>query len=273
MNSDTRNGGGTPLRALARSGVVAMLVLWTAGCATKRDIRDLRSDLRGLTARQDSIFELLQSQNAAIIDSLAQTTEELLRVRGDISHQLGQLEQGVVQLRELTGQVQLRMNRFSEELDARIRQLAAASDAALDGVDADAGPESGEDAAPGDAVEYYRIGMEQLQRGNSGTARRAFEVVVQEHPDHDRAPDAQAQIGETYYREGAYGDAIEALERVVELYPNVDRAPMALYRAGVIAQERGNIEQARAYFERVIAAYPRSDARGPAEEALRRLGG
>lgn len=270
MNSDTRNDG-TPLRALARSGVVAVLVLWTAGCATKRDIRDLRSDLRGLTARQDSIFDLLQSQNAAIMDSLAQTTEELLRVRGDLSHQLGQLEQGVVQLRELTGQVQLRMNRFSEELDARIRQLSAAGDAALD--EAGTGAESGEGAAGGDAIEYYRIGMEQLQRGNPGTARRAFQVVVQEHPDHDRAPDAQAQIGETYYREAAYGDAVEALERVVELYPNTDRAPMALYRAGVIAEERGNIEQARAYFERVIAAYPRSDARRPAEEALRRLGG
>jgi tol-pal system protein YbgF len=250
---------------------VLALALAATGCATKRDIRDLRDDL----ARQDQAIQSLQGQNRALMDTLTVTTERLLDVRGDLGNQLRQLREQIVEVGELTGQVQARLTQLDQQLGQALRQAPArpAGDAgAAPGQPGD--PDAPDAGAGGDtfsmAQQFYEIGLEQINRGNAGTARRAFETVVDSFPTHPRAADAQRQVGETYAMERSWDDALRAFDRVVERFPDSDAAPLALYRAGVISQERGNLERARQYFERVISAYPGSDARRLAEEALSR---
>jgi tol-pal system protein YbgF len=250
---------------------VLALALVATGCATKRDIRDLRDDL----ARQDQAIRSLQDQNRALMDTLTITTERLLDVRGDLGNQLRQLGVQMVEMSELTSQVQIRLTQLDQQLGQALRQGVSRPAG-------DAGPpagQPGQPGAPGDAggdtfsmaQQFYEIGLEQIQRGNAGTARRAFQTVVDSFPTHPRAADAQRQIGETLAMERSWDDALRAFDRVVEGFPDSDAAPLALYRAGVISHERGNLERARQYFERVISAYPGSDARRLAEEALSRL--
>src|SRR5690606_29951396 len=85
-----------------------------------------------------------------------------------------------------------------------------------------------------DPEQLYRVGMDQLQRGNASVARRAFETIVRDHPTHERAPDAQLQLAETYYQERNYDRAFQALDRVLEMFASSPAAPRALYRAGII---------------------------------------
>lgn len=246
--------------------VVGALAVALAGCSTKADIRDVREDLNRLEARQDSIYDLLQTQNRQILASLSGNAEQLLDVRGDVIGQLTELQDQLVQVSELTGQIQIRLNQLDQEMTAAgIRDATRAPPG---------GGETGAGAAGagGEAArEFYEAGLEQLGRGNAATARRAFEMVVDSFAGHPVAAESQRQIGETHAMDGQYDDALRAFERVVERYPDSESAPRALYRAGVIAQERGQTERAREYFRRVISAYPQSDARSLAEDALERI--
>lgn len=262
---------------LRRAMPLALAVVVT-GCATKRDVRDMREDL----ARQDATLQELRAQNRQMLDTLMLTTERLLDVRGEMATQLNQLREQIVQLGELTGQVQIRLNQLDQQLTRAVREAgelglgtgASPGTPGAPGVRPDADP----GAAPptgGEtfdmASQYYEIGLEQLNRGNAATARRALQTVVDSFPSDPRAPDAQRQIGESHALEQNWDEALRSLNRVVERYPDSEAAPRALYRAGVISQERGNLERARQYFERVISGYPGSDARRLAEEAISRL--
>lgn len=246
---------------------IAALAVGLTGCATKADIRNVRTDLDRLESRQDSIFRLLQSQNREIIDSLTLTTERLLNVRGELANQLTRLQEQLVQVGELTGQVQIRLNQLDQQLAGAVQDMS--------GTGGQGEPVPGDTAAAavdaGIAQELYDAGMEQINRDNPATARRAFQMIVDSFPTHPTAADAQRQLGETFAMEQQFEEAFAAFDRVVERYPDSDAAPRALYRAGVIAEERGQGDRAREYFERVIAAYPGSDARRLAEAALERM--
>jgi tol-pal system protein YbgF len=257
---------------LRRALPLALAVVVT-GCATKRDVRDMREDL----ARQDATLQELRAQNRQMLDTLMLTTERLLDVRGEMATQLNQLREQIVQLGELTGQVQIRLNQLDQQLTRAVREagelgLGTGTPGATGvrpGADPGAPPTGGETFDM--ASQYYEIGLEQLNRGNAATARRALQTVVDSFPSDPRAPDAQRQIGESHALEQNWDEALRSLNRVVERYPDSEAAPRALYRAGVISQERGNLERARQYFERVISGYPGSDARRLAEEAISRL--
>lgn len=266
-------GRSSRARRLVRRGLpLLLLALVGTGCATKRDIRDLRSDLDRMVDRQDTIFLLLQMQNREILDSLTVTTEQMLNVRGELANQLQRLQRQLEEVSELTGQVQIRLNQLDQQLAMATRNV---DESGLGGgAPAGGGAPGGQD--PGtfsQAQELYEAGVEQIERGNAATARQAFQMVVDSFPSSPVAPEAQRQLGEAHAMDRSYDEALRAFERVVERYPDSGAAPMALYRAGVIAEERGNIDRARQYFRRVVSAYGGSDARRLAEEALQRLGG
>lgn len=241
----------------------ALTALPLAGCATKRDLRDLRTEVVALQARQDSIYLLLAEQNQVVLDSVRAGNEIILRVRGELGHQLLQMEQQLVQIQELTGQSQRRLAQLRQDLESRNRQFEAGAPV----------PQPSEPSSDlgGDVAEMYRAGVEKLREGSTTTARAVFQEIVQRHATHELAPDAQYQLAETYVVERDYEQAMREFDRVLELFPGSSRAPSALYRAGLIAEERGNISRARDYFNRVRAGYPTSDEARLAADKLRDL--
>ena len=250
--------GGRP-----RTALLAPLALFLlTGCATKRDVRDLRDEIIALRAHQDSTMAALQRQSRAVSDSVAATGDVLMRMRGDFVNALAQLEQQHLQIQELTGQSQRRLSELREQMAERNARMTAPIPTDSTGAAVAA-------AAGGEAADLYASARENLERGATSTARMAFEQIVQQYPDDPLAADAQLGLAETYYQDQDPERAMRELERVVEMFPGSPRAPTALYRAGVIAQERGNTQKAREYFRRVVAGYPKSDEARMAAEQLR----
>jgi len=249
-------------------GVLALVAL-TAGCATKRDLRDLRSEIVAMQQRQDSLFMVVQAQNALLADSLSANRGALLQVRGDLGRQLLQMEEQLFQIQELTGQSQRRLSELREEWERRAAQAATSPAAPAEGGAAPA-QQPGPPPSGNTPEELYQAGRQQLERGNVSTARQAFSMILSSNPTHRLAPDAQFSLAETWVQEDPTR-ALREFERVQELFPNSPRAPAALYRAGVIARERGDTAKAREYFQRVVRGYPRSDESAAASEALSRL--
>lgn len=260
MSGANREAWRTP-RLLA---LVLLIPLLLAGCATKRDLRDVRAEIVALQLRQDSLFKVLERQNTQLLDSVSENREIILNARGDLARQLLSMEDQLVQIQELTGQSQRRINELRQQVENRANQLEQPGATA---------PATQTPAPTGnDPEQLYQLGRQQLERGNARTARQAFEMIISGHATHRLAADAQFSIAESWVQEDP-ARALAEFERVQELFPSSSRAPAALYRAGVIARDRNDTAKAREYFQRVVRGYPGSEEARAASEALSRLRG
>ncbi len=258
-------------RLLAGASLAVLAGAALSGCATKHDVRDLEAQILTLQARQDSTSRLLLRQNRELLDSVRATTDLLVRVRGDLGHQLLNLEQQLVQVQELTGQGQRRLQELNQQLEQNRQQLTGPPG------DTGAAPPPGGGAAPGtsgapsNAADLYALAQTQLRNGANQTARMAFQQLIRSFPGDSLAAAAQLGIAESYTGEDP-DRAQREFDRVVELYPSSSRAPTALLEAASLLEDRGNVARARAYLQRILARYPRSPEAAQARRRLSRLG-
>jgi tol-pal system protein YbgF len=243
-------------RLLAPIACIALL----SACATKKDIRTLQMDLGAMRAQQDSLYREIQRQNMLLADSVRGGAELIRTTRAQLSNQIRQLNDVVISLQQLLGQTQQRLSELRERADeaARARQPGTT-------------PAPDPTAAAQSAEELYRTGATKLQERSATAARLAFEQFLTEHPQHERAPDAQFGLAETYALDEELPDAIEQFERVANAYPTSGRAPEALYRAGQLSEDRKRLDEARAYYRRVVQRYANSPSARLAQQRLNRL--
>jgi tol-pal system protein YbgF len=232
------------------------LALGLTGCATKKDVRLLSEQLTAVQARQDSLYMELRLQNRALVDSMRSNSELVMRVQGNLGQQLVQVQQQVVQVQEHVGQSHAELARIQAQIEQNTRSVQHDPGAAAD---------------DSDVNELLQDGIQMLSRGNTGTARRAFETVLAEYPRHPLAADAQYYLADSFLRDQPPQPqrAAQEMEKVFQQYPDSPRAPEALFRACVIAQERGELARSRELCQRVIDGYPTSEA---AMQARARLG-
>ena len=232
------------------------LAMLTSACATKGDIRDLRMDIVGLQAKQDSLYRESLRQASTLADSVRMTSEMLRTTRGQLSNQIKQLSEMLVTMQELMGQSQQRIS----ELRASLERSSAPP------VPAPGTPEAG-----GDAEALYSAGAAKLQEGSAAAARVAFEQFLSQYPQHERAPDAQFGLAETYVIADELPDAVKQFERVSEAYPTSARAAEALFRAGEVSETRKRTSDARRYYNLVVQRYADSPSARLARQKLSRL--
>ncbi len=257
---------------------LAAVVLLLAGCASKGDLRRIEDQLvlsRQEAARRDTasasrLNEILTLQRR-LSDSLGQATRTVVALsaqlqgfRGDVSNDLYNVQQQLVQVQALTGQSQQRLTELRTQLDARSEQISAAKP---------------EPSAPGDSTrpsgpsadQIYEASLSQLRKGSPGTARMGFLQFVRSYGQDPRLPDALYFIGESYATEspdsaaGYYG-------QVVSGFPRSARAATSLYKLGLVAERRKDVEGAKGFYQRVTKEYPSSDEAALARDRLKSLG-
>lgn len=262
--------------------------LATGACfATQSDVRVLQSDvqtLRSERARQDSLMlrtleELmvsLRTQN----DSLRSLSDRLTRSHGDVRGELYQINQQLLQVQELSGQSQRRLQELRSSIEARQQEAAAQvapppSPAVPSGAPRDTTPLAGaQAAAPAGAPgpnQLFQSSLEQLRRGSPTSARRGFEELLRLYPTSDIVGETYFYLGEAHALEGNTAAADSAYNAVVTRFSDSPRAPTALYKRALLLQQRGNIALARTALNDLIRRYPRSDEAQLARERLRTM--
>lgn len=265
-----------PARARTRRAlfpVTCLLFPVLFGCfATREDMSVLQSDfmaMRAERARADSANQARLSDVIAALglvnDSLGQLSSRLTKFQGDVRGDLYSMGQQLIQVQELTGQSQRRLQELRASLDQRnqdlaIRQAVTAGDTAAEARAAAPGPN-----------QLFQLSLDQLRRGSAGTARAGFEDLLRQHPTADVAGDAQFYIGESYRAEGKMAAADSAYAIVVERFPGSPRAPTALYKQALSLESKGNLTAARATLNALLQKYPRSDEAALAQERLRTM--
>lgn len=259
----------------ARGPLVLLAVLFFSGCATKGDLRDLQTEVRALSARQDSLLMELRAQNLATQDTLRTTSNQLFDIRGQVVQLLRQIQSEQESLREMVREMQRSMVSMRDQI---------ASGRRVGGPGPGGGPVPGAGGVmPGgtatggseaDPVALYNAAIEQYQRQSYTAARAGFELFLDTYPgDEELAPWALFYLAETMVQQEDPESAVERYQEVRERFPASDAVPQSLYRLGLTYIELDREDDAREALERVMNTWPDSDAATLARVTLAELGG
>lgn len=242
---------------------IAVLTL-TACPASQSDIRVLQSDLgliRAEAAQADSARRAQLDKVIASLrvmnDSLASVNGRLMRLTADTRNGITELGQQLVQIQELTGQSQRRLQEVRASLEAR---TAESSTTVEPGASGNPGPN-----------QLFQLAREQLLRGSNSAARTAFQDLITKYPKSDVASDAQFYIAESFAAEGNQQSADSAYAEVVKRYPKSSRSATALYKRATYFASVGNPDRAMALYNEIIKKYPRSDEATLAKDRIKAL--
>lgn len=303
-------------RPLAVLRAAAFASLAAAGaCATRSDVRVLQNDLRVMRMESMQADSARRLQLDAVIAALGRTQDSLrlmhaqvLKFQGDSRGEMYALGQQLIQIQELTGQSQRRLQELRGSLEQRAAETQApvtvpqpaapqgqtqtqpqaptqpqasaapatpstapaAGAAAAAAQPRAAAPASGAPAGPG-PNQLFQLALDQLRRGSAVAARSGFQDLLRQYPSSDVAPEAQFYIAQSFETEGSVAAADSAYALVVSRYPQSSRAPSALYKRALALQAQGKVQGARAALSQVIRQYPRSDEAVLARDRLRTL--
>jgi tol-pal system protein YbgF len=272
----------TVFRRLAPVALVA-----TGACfATSNDVKLLQSQVETLQQAQSRSDVARAAQLTQVIaslglvrDSLGIMSTRMIKMQGDVRGDLYDLGQQLIQVQQLTGQSQNRLQDLRASLEARNQQESSGqaqpaspttSGAAVKAPTGAGAP--GATPAPSNVPgpnQLYQLSMEQLQRGSPSAARIGLQTLLQQYPTADIAPEAQFYLGEAYRAEGNAPAADSAYAVVLQRFPKSPHAPTALYKRALYMEQQGNLTGARAALNDLITAYPRSDEAALARDHLR----
>ena len=261
---------------------ITALSLASAACATRGDVAELQSEMRALSARQDSAFAELRGslleQNRAAMDSVRILSDLVFSFRGDANNRLLAIHSQQIRLNEILGQSQRSLDQLSQEMDDQWQRMQERiyTRGASDGADTlgGAGVETPPQPARGDRVAeeaLYNAAVSNLERDLRTSARRGFTQFLQEYPRSDLAPAAYLHLGELLTLEGLLEEAVENYLEVPRLFPTAEQIPAVLYRAGVLCIELEDYDRAREFLERVINTYPDDGFAEQAREELEKI--
>lgn len=249
-----------------------LLALTAAGCfASKGDVALLQSQLNTMSQVASSNAEVqrvqidravaqIVAQIARNNDSLRVVAARLAKLQGDVQNDHYEMGRQILQLQELSGQGQRRIQELRASLEERNAQAGGAPLPA----------DSAHTGAPGPA-QLFQSSLDQLRRGATGVARNGFIDLLRLYPATEDAPEAMVYIAETYAAERNQVAADSVYGLVIQRYPKSPKAATASYKRALSLKAAGQTAAARAAFDRIVKLYPRSDEAALAKEQLRTL--
>lgn len=119
--------------------------------------------------------------------------------------------------------------------------------------------------------EIYRQAKQAFDQGESESARRKFQELIDRFPKSERADNAQFWIGEIYYREKWYEKAILEYQKVIENYPQGNKVPASLLKQGFAFLNLGDKANSRLILQELIKKYPKTNEAKIAQDKLKDL--
>ena len=255
---------------MAAARIAAALVATAlAGClATQNDVRVLQGDVavvRAEAARTDSVRAAQVSAVLATLksasDSMRALSARMARWQGDSRDAFRLMQQQLIQVQELTGQSQRRLQELRAGLEDRGGVPGGASAAT---------PDTARAGSPG-PNQLLQLALEQLRRGSTASARAGFGDLLSHFPETEAAQLAQFYVAESYAAEGNSVAADSIYLIVIARQPPSPKAPTASYKHALVLLAAGRLAEARAALTSVVAKYPRSDEAVLAADRLKLL--
>ncbi len=214
-------------------------------------------DLRARVEAMGSKLVELEARLQASAQGQLQILNENERLRAEIAHLRGQLEEASQMAN--TGKSQ--QKDFYVDLDQRLKQIEPVS-ISVDGVNVRVSP--AEKTKFEDLRELLRVGEFKKSAAAAEAFRQAF-------PASPLSATVLFLRGSALYADKDYMAAIAARQEFIDRYPNHPSRPQAILNLAANQAESGNPNTARGILESLIKNYPNSAAATEAKERLKTL--
>jgi tol-pal system protein YbgF len=259
----------------ARSFAPAAALLLGGCLASKQDVFLIQTQLSSMQRAEARADSLRSAQINAVLGQLVQSNDSvravsarLAKLQSTVSTDHYEMGRQILQIQELSGQSQRRLQELRASLEERNQTAAVPVPLPPSG---DTTRPASVPAGPGPA-QLFQSSLDQLRRGSATTARTGFEELLRNYPNSEDAPEAMVYIAETYAAERNQVAADSVYGLVVQRYPSSPMAATALYKHALSLRSAGRTTAARAAFDRIVKDYPRSDEAALAREQLRTIG-
>lgn len=216
----------------------------------------------GQRAKTDTALQLIARAN----DSLRVLSTRVNGFQGSVSSELFEMGRQLLQIQELTGQSQRRIQELRAAWETRA-EAANVPTGAPTAVPGDSTKQQQTQQGPG-PYQLYVMSLDQLRRGSYATAREGFQQLLTQYPTFEDAASAQIYIGEAFAQERNEAAADSVYQVVVSKYPKSPKAANALYKRALLLKGAGKEAEAKALLQRLVREFPRSDEAVIAQDLL-----
>lgn len=245
--------------ALAAALAAASLFTASAQAALFEDDEARRAilDLRQQLAVQREELRRSNDENGTLRRSLLELQNQIEALRSELARMRGSDEQLARDLAE----VQKRQRDIQAGVDERLRKFEPVQ-VTVDGREFSADPAEQRD---------FEAALGAFRRGDFVAAQGAFAEFVRKYPSSGYRPTALFWLGNAQYANRDYRGAIANFRALLQQAPDHPRAPEAVLSIANCQIELKDNASARRTLDDLVKAYPQSEAASAARERLARL--
>ena len=244
---------------LAAALVAASLFTASAHAALFEDDEARRAilDLRQQLQQQREELRRANEDNATLRRSLLELQNQIETVRSELAQQRGSGEQ----LARDVSDLQKRQRDIAQGVEERLRKFEPVQ-VNVDGREFSADPQEQKD---------FEAALGAFRRGDFAAAQGGFGDFVRKYPASGYKPTALFWLGNAQYANRDYRGAIANFRALLQQAPDHPRAPEAVLSIANCQIELKDNPSARRTLDDLVKAYPQSEAASAARERLARL--
>ena len=253
------------MKRFALAAALAGAALFTAGAQAalfeddeaRRAILDLRQRVEQQRAAMADDLRRANDENASLRRSLLDLQNQIEALRGDIARMRGQDESLARDVSEL----QRRQKDIAQGVDERLRKFEPVQ-VTVDGREFAVDPAEQRE---------FEAALAAFRKGEFAVAQPAFAEFLRKYPTSGYKPTALFWLGNAQYANRDYRGAIANFRALLQQSPDHPRAPEAVLSIANCQIELKDNVAARRTLDELVKAYPQSEAASAARERLARL--
>ena len=245
------------LAAAALAAVPARAQLFGGDDEARRAILDLRQRVEQQRLATAEELRRANEENATLRRSLLELQNQIELLRGELARMRGSDEQLARDLAD----TQKRQRDMAQAVEDRLRRFEPVQ-VTLDGREFAADPAEQRE---------FEGALSTFRRGDFVAAQAAFAEFVRKYPSSGYRGTALFWLGNAQYANRDYRGAIANFRALLQQAPDHPRAPEAVLSIANCQIELKDNASARRTLDDLIKAYPQSEAASAARERLARL--
>jgi len=219
-----------------------------------------------------SLVEQTTDNMNKVTAAVGNVNTAIQRQQTDSGGRVDQVSGQIQSLHDSVDELKARLARVSKQLEdmqaAQTALPAMTADATGGAGGAPSAP--AQPAAPPPDV-LYNNALRDYTAGKYDLASQEFTEFLKFYPNTDLAGNSQFYLADILYRQGNYKEAILAYDVVLEQYPEGNKAPAAQLKKGFSLLEMGQRAQGTRELNSLLTRYPQSMEAQQARERLKKV--
>lgn len=251
--------------AVIFSMAVMYLLVSLSGCATSRQIDELKAQIQNVESQNRQTQKMVGRIDTVIVEG----AEADKRLRNEISVTVSELQRQISTLLENYNDMMQRIDELARQ-QVTISRLKSSSGSWPSESVSPSGTQGTEQPSI-DCSSTYDESFIQVRRGEYEKAIEGFRKFLSNCPKNELVENAYYWIGECYYYLEKYDQAVTEFEYLIDNYRSSVNTSRALYKLGRSKQELGQKDEAKKIFRQLVDEYPGTLEEEQAKERLKDL--